>query len=31
MNVLKLTLKRKWFDMIAEGVKKEEYRNNNDY
>jgi len=26
MNTLKLTLKKKWFDMIASGVKKEEYR-----
>jgi len=23
---LELTIKRKWFDMIADGVKKEEYR-----
>ena len=26
MRVLHLTLKRKWFDMIASGEKKEEYR-----
>lgn len=26
MKVLHLTLKKKWFDMIASGVKKEEYR-----
>ncbi len=26
MKVLRLTLKRKWFDMIASGEKKEEYR-----
>lgn len=26
MKVLKLTLKKKWFDMIASGEKKEEYR-----
>lgn len=26
MNTLKLTLKKKWFDMIASGEKKEEYR-----
>lgn len=26
MRVLHLTLKRKWFDMIASGVKREEYR-----
>lgn len=25
-RILRLTLKRKWFDMIASGVKKEEYR-----
>lgn len=25
-NVLKLVLKKKWFDMIASGEKKEEYR-----
>ena len=26
MNILHLTLKKKWFDMIASGVKLEEYR-----
>lgn len=26
MKTLKLTLKKQWFDMIASGVKKEEYR-----
>lgn len=26
MNILKLTLRRKWFDMILRGEKKEEYR-----
>ena len=26
MKVLKMTLKKKWFDMIASGEKKEEYR-----
>lgn len=26
METLHLTLKKKWFDMIASGVKKEEYR-----
>jgi len=26
MNTLKLTLKKKWFDMIASGMKREEYR-----
>ena len=26
MKILKLTLKKKWFDMIASGEKKEEYR-----
>lgn len=26
MSTLKLTLKKKWFDMIASGEKKEEYR-----
>lgn len=25
-KTLKLTLKKKWFDMIASGIKKEEYR-----
>ena len=26
MEILKLTLKKKWYDLIASGVKKEEYR-----
>ena len=26
MKILRLTLKKEWFDMIASGVKKEEYR-----
>lgn len=26
MKILHLTLKKKWFDMIASGEKKEEYR-----
>jgi len=26
MNILHLTLKKKWFDMILSGVKREEYR-----
>jgi len=26
MNVLRLTLKKRWFDMIASGEKQEEYR-----
>ncbi len=26
VRVLRLTLKRKWFDMVANGEKKEEYR-----
>ena len=26
MNILHLTLKKQWYDMIASGVKKEEYR-----
>ena len=26
MSILHLTLKRKWFDMVASGEKKEEYR-----
>jgi hypothetical protein len=26
MKILHLTLKKKWFDMIASGIKKEEYR-----
>jgi hypothetical protein len=31
MRVLHLTLKKKWFDMIASGEKKEEYRDIKDY
>ena len=31
MKVLHLTLKKKWFDMIASGEKKEEYREPKDY
>ena len=31
MTTLHLTLKKKWFDMIASGVKKEEYREYKDY
>lgn len=31
MNILHLTLKKKWFDMIQTGVKKEEYREIKDY
>lgn len=31
MKVLHLTLKKKWFDMIASGEKKEEYRENKPY
>lgn len=31
MKVLHLTLKKKWFDMIASGDKTEEYRDFNDY
>lgn len=31
MKVLHLTLKKKWFDMIASGVKKEEYREDKHY
>lgn len=31
MKTLTLSLKRKWFDMIKAGVKKEEYRAYNDY
>lgn len=31
MRVLHLTLKKKWFDMIASGEKKEEYRERNSY
>lgn len=30
-RVLHLTLKKKWFDMIASGVKKEEYRETKPY
>jgi len=26
MNILHLTLKKKWFDMILAGIKREEYR-----
>jgi len=31
MNTLVLAIKRKWFDMIASGVKKEEYRKIDQY
>lgn len=31
MKVLHLTLKKKWFDMIASGEKKEEYRELKEY
>lgn len=31
MRVLKLTLKKKWFDMFLSGQKKEEYREIKDY
>lgn len=31
MKVLHLTLKKKWFDMIASGVKREEYRERKPY
>lgn len=31
MRILHLTLKKKWFDMIASGEKKEEYREINNY
>jgi len=31
MSTLHLTLKKKWFDMIASGEKKEEYREVTDY
>lgn len=31
MNILHLNLKRKWFDMILSGEKKEEYREIKDY
>jgi len=30
-KILKMTLKRKWFDMILSGEKKEEYREIKDY
>lgn len=30
-RILKLTLKKKWFDMIASGEKKEEYRDIKEY
>ena len=30
-RILHLNLKKQWFDMIASGEKKEEYRNINDY
>ena len=30
-NILYLPLKKKWFDMIVSGIKKEEYREINDY
>ncbi|MDC7994442.1 ASCH domain-containing protein [Altibacter sp. HG106] len=30
-NILNLTLKKKWFDLIKSGVKKEEYREVKDY
>ena len=31
MKTLHLNVKKKWFDMILSGVKKEEYREVNDY
>jgi len=31
MRTLHLTLKKKWYDMIASGEKKEEYRENKQY
>ena len=31
MKTLTLPLKKKWFDMIKTGVKKEEYRERKDY
>lgn len=31
MNTLHLTLKKKWFDMILSGEKKEEYREKKDF
>jgi hypothetical protein len=30
-NILRMTLKKKWFDMIASGEKKEEYRDIKDH
>ena len=30
-RILHLTLKKQWFDMISEGVKKEEYREIKEY
>ena len=31
MNILHLTLKKEWFDMIASGIKREEYREKKPY
>ena len=31
MRILQLVLKKKWFDMIADGIKHEEYRDINKY
>ena len=31
MKVLYLSLKKRWFDMISSGIKKEEYREINEY
>ena len=31
LKILHLTLKREWFDMIASGIKKEEYRGIKEY
>lgn len=31
MKELKLVLKKKWYDMIASGIKKEEYRDATEY
>ena len=31
MRILYLPLKKKWFDMIVSGIKKEEYREINEY
>ncbi len=31
MKILHLTLKKKWFDLIASGEKKQEYRENKPY